>query len=98
MLLFDPLKPEYTAGLPLQSLRVRVCDHKLRELPIGDRTLEAHFGDFVMSQARKGEAEARRLALDIRYGSECTEALIAGRAAPRVRTRARTGIGRYRRS
>ncbi len=58
--------------------RIHVCDHKLRELPIGDRTLGAHFGDFVISQAKKGEAEARRLALDIRYGSECTEALIAG--------------------
>ena len=78
MLAFDPIKPEYTAGLRLHCLRIHVCDHKLRELPIGDRTLEAHFGDFVISQAKKGEAEARRLALDIRYGSECTEALIAG--------------------
>ena len=58
MLSFDPLKPEYTAGLRLQSLRVHVCDHKLRELPIGDRTLEAYYGHFVFSQARKGVAEA----------------------------------------
>jgi hypothetical protein len=81
MLAFDPLKPEYTAGLRLHCLRIHVCDHKLRELPISDRTLEAYYGHFVFSQARKGEAEAQRLASDVRYGSECTEALIAGRAA-----------------
>jgi hypothetical protein len=58
-----------------------VRDHKLRELSVNDRTLEAHYGGFVLSQARKGTAEARRLALDVRYGSIAHEGQIAGHAA-----------------
>ena len=81
MLAFDPLKPEYTAGLRLHCLRIHVCATSCVSFRLAIRTLEAHFGDFVISQANKGEAEARRLALDIRYGSDCTEALIAGRPA-----------------
>ena len=56
-------------------------DHKLRELSINDRTLEAHYGGFVLSQARKGTDEARRLALDVRYGSAGQGGQIAGHAA-----------------
>jgi hypothetical protein len=58
-----------------------VRDHKLGELSINDRTLEAHYGGFVLSQARKGTDEARRLALDVRYGSAGQEGQIAGHAA-----------------
>ena len=68
-LTFQPREPGYTAGLRLHSIRIHVRDHKLRELSINDRTLEAHYGGFVLSQARKGADEARRLALDVRYGS-----------------------------
>ena len=39
MLTFHPLEPEYTAGLRLQSIRIHVRDHKLRELSAADRTL-----------------------------------------------------------
>src|SRR5215468_2842005 len=66
---FQPREPGYTAGLRRHSIRIHVRDHKLRELSINDRTLEAHYGGFVLSQARKGTDEARRLALDVRYGS-----------------------------
>ena len=68
-LTFQPREPGYTAGLRLHSIRIHVRDHKLREVSINDRTLEAHYGGFVLSQARKGTDEARRLALDVRYGS-----------------------------
>ena len=68
-LTFQPREPGYTAGLRVHSIRIHVRDHKLRELSINDRTLEAHYGGFVLSQARKGADEARRLALDVRYGS-----------------------------
>ena len=81
MLTFQPLEPEYTAGLRLQSLQIHVRDHKLRELAIGDRTLEAHYGGFLLSQSRKGANEARRLALDVSYGRPAREARIAGCAA-----------------
>ena len=62
-------------------IRIHVRDHKLRELSINDRTLEAHYGGFVLSQARKGTDEARRLALDVRYGSAGQGGQIAGHAA-----------------
>ncbi len=78
MLAFQPLVPKHTAGFPLQSIRIHVRDHKLRELSVGDRTLEAHYGGFSLSQARRGENEARRLALDVSYGRTGRDAQIAG--------------------
>ena len=56
-------------------------DHKLWELSVNDRALEALYGGFVLSQACKGTDEARRLALDVRYGSAGQEGQIAGHAA-----------------
>jgi hypothetical protein len=81
MLTFQPLEPVHTAGLRLQSIRIYARDHKMRELPVGDRTLEAHYGSFSLSQARKGASEARRLALDVSYGRTGRDAQIAGCAA-----------------
>jgi hypothetical protein len=81
MLLFQPRGPRYTAGAGLQALRIHVRDHKSRDVPIGDRTLEAHYGQFVLSQALKGVDEARRLALVVSYGRAPREARIAGRPA-----------------
>lgn len=78
MLTFHPLEPRYTAGLRLQSIRIHVRDHKLRELPVGDRTLEAHYGAFVLTEARKGAIEARRLALHVPYGRDGRDIEIAG--------------------
>jgi hypothetical protein len=80
MLTFRPLEPKNTAGLRLQSIQIHVRDHKLRELPIEDRTLEAHYGGFVLSQARKGADEARRLARAV-SGRAAREGRIAGRVA-----------------
>ena len=81
MLTFQPLRPRNTMGLQLQSIRIHVRDHKLRELATSGRTLEAHYGGFVLSEARKGVDEARRLALAVPYGSAGRESRIAGRAA-----------------
>ncbi len=81
MLAFRPLEPKNTAGCGLQSLSVHVRDHKLRELSIADRTLEAHYGAFVLSQARKGAEEARRLALAVPYGATGCDARVGGCAA-----------------
>jgi hypothetical protein len=63
-LTFRPVVPKDTAGCTLTSLQIHVRDHKGRELPKADRTLEAHYGRFVLSQSQKGGAEARRQALD----------------------------------
>jgi hypothetical protein len=41
MLDFEPREPTETAGHRLQSLQIHIRDHRLRELPIGGRTLEA---------------------------------------------------------
>ena len=81
MVTFQPLEPGHTAGLRLQSIQIHVRDHKRRELPIEDRTLEAQYGGFVLSQSRKGAEEARRLALNGSYGRAAREARIAGRDA-----------------
>ena len=81
MLSFEPLRPVRTAGLRLQALRVHVLDHKRRELAIGDRTLEAHYGGFVFTQAHKPGGEARRWALEQRYGPEPKPAEIGGHPA-----------------
>lgn len=81
MLTFRPRKPRYTAGCPLQSLQIHIRDHKLRELAITDRTLEAHYGAFVVSQARKEIKEAKRLALSAHYGISGADDKVAGNSA-----------------
>lgn len=81
LLTFRPLRPGHTEGFELQSLRVHMRDHKRRELPAGERSLEAHYGAFVLSQARKGREEARRLALDVQYGRASRATRIAGHEA-----------------
>lgn len=68
LLTFVPRVPGETLGRPLAGLRVHVRDHKKRDVPIGERSLEAHYGAFVVSQKRVEAAEARRLALEVRYG------------------------------
>ena len=78
MLTFAPLLPTHTAGLRLQALRIHVRDHKMRDLAPGERSLEAHYGGFTVSQAHKGAAEARRLALLVSYGREGHDMLVAG--------------------
>jgi hypothetical protein len=81
MLTFQPRQPAFTAGRELQSLRIYVRDHKMRDLRIGERSLEVHYGSFVVSQSRKGIAEARRLALEVSYGQNLREGAIAGHPA-----------------
>jgi len=81
MLAFRPVKPAYTAGCRLQALRIHTRDHKLQVVSVADRTLEAHYGDFVLSQTRKGLDEARRLAFKVSYGRDPRDAQIAGRTA-----------------
>ena len=81
LLAFEPRVPKDTAGLPLSSLRIHVRDHKLRTVPLTDRTLEAYYGRFSLSQCRKGEKEARRSALEISYGQSPRAVRIAGNDA-----------------
>ena len=66
ILTFQPRVPTATGGRSLQSLRVYVRDHKLRPVAMQHRTLEAHYGDFALSQSRPGAETARnwRLARD----------------------------------
>ena len=80
MLTFTPFEPTFTAGLERAGLRIFIRDHKMRDVPVGERSLEAHYGRFVLSQSRKGVDEARRLALDVSYGLQPYEAMIAGHA------------------
>jgi hypothetical protein len=78
LLTFEPRVPKDTVDLPLSFLRVHVRDHKRREVPLADRTLEAHYGKFSLSQCRKGVGEARRSAIDVAYGQSPFAVRIAG--------------------
>jgi hypothetical protein len=81
LLAFVPGVPKATAGLAPPALCVYVRDRKLRAVPVGERTLEAHYGRFVLSQSRRTPEEAQRLALDVSYGRAPQEASILGRPA-----------------
>jgi hypothetical protein len=81
LLAFRPVEPRDTAGQGVESIRIHVRDHKQRQLAIEDRTLEVHYGAFVLSQSRRGASDARRLALDVSYGQNAREVRIAGHSA-----------------
>lgn len=78
MVEFEPRAPSETAGRALRGLHVHVRDHRDRDLPRERRTLEAHYDGFVVSQSRPGTAEAKRLALDVRYGQDPVTVRLAG--------------------
>ncbi|MEQ8861713.1 MAG: hypothetical protein RIC56_23980 [Pseudomonadales bacterium] len=75
---FTPLRPAHTAGRELKSLSVFVRDHRHRELAEADRSLEAHYVDFVVSQSSPGPTEARRKALEVSYGADPVEIWVGG--------------------
>jgi hypothetical protein len=81
LLTFEPRQPTVPKDLEAARLRIYVRDHKMRELAVDERTLEAYYNGFVFTQSRKGVEEARRLALDVSYGREPREASIGGHAA-----------------
>jgi hypothetical protein len=78
---FEPTAPTRTAGFTLDAIRVFVRDHEHREVPPTRRTVELHYGGFVVSQSGPGPAEARRLALETSYGRSPIEAQLLGRSA-----------------
>ena len=77
---FEPRVPSHTEGLELGSLSIYLRDHKMRVVPPEDRTLEAHYGDFVLSQSQPGIDEARRQALEVSYGQALGECRVHGHA------------------
>ena len=66
-------------------------DHKLREILINDRTLEAHYGGFVLSQARKVPTKPDD------WRSMCGMAVPDKRGRLQVTRRESTSSGRNRR-
>jgi hypothetical protein len=93
MLNFRPVEPAHTAGFQLQSIQIHVRDHKGRELGRQTGSLEAHYGAFVLTQARKGiPRRGPTPALDVSYGRTARTAQIAGHQA-RARARAGTPPG-----
>lgn len=79
LLTFRPIPPGYTAGFGLAAIRVFVRDHRMRDVPMTRRTVELHYGGFVVSQSRPGREEARQLAVEVRYGASPVEVLVLGR-------------------
>jgi hypothetical protein len=78
MLVFEPRHPPETAGHALESLSIFVRDHRHRDLPVAERSLEAHYGAFSLAQSRKGEEEARRWVVEIPYGRAPYAVTVAG--------------------
>lgn len=79
---FEPRRPGFTAGFALASLTVYVMDHRKRRLPLGARSVEAHYGGFVIDQKRAASAaEAKRRALSIPYGRAAATVSVAGHEA-----------------
>ena len=81
MLTFQPLRPTHSQRFSVRSIAIYVRDHKHRELPVSDRSVEAYYDGFVLTQARRGEDEAKRLVLDVPYGRAPRATRIAGRKA-----------------
>ena len=78
---FEPSMPAAASSGEVCSLAVFVRDHRQRELPRRERSLEAHFADFVLAQACPGAAQAKRQALETSYGRSSLELRVAGREA-----------------
>lgn len=77
MLSFRPIEATRLKAHRLQWIRVWVRDHKMRELPVSGRTVEAGYGPFTLSQAWRGVGEARRHALEVSYGRDGRETHVA---------------------
>lgn len=70
LLTFSPFLPAFTAGCELDSIAVFVMDHRRREVSKRERSVDLHYGWFVVSQQAPGSDEARRLALEVAYGPD----------------------------
>ena len=64
-------------GRPLSKLEVYVRDLK-RRLPISERILEARYPGVAFAQSQKDEPEARRQALEVKYGQDPQTVVIGG--------------------
>jgi hypothetical protein len=78
---FTPRRLGNAGARQLRSLQVHIRDHRDRDVPVGDRTLEAHFGEFVFSQSQHSAAEARRKALETSYGTAARPGRVGGHEA-----------------
>ncbi|MBT8487471.1 MAG: hypothetical protein HKN72_16815 [Gemmatimonadetes bacterium] len=67
---FQPHVPEHTVGFSLGSLGVWIKDHKRRRVSQARRSLEAHYGGFVLAQSQPGMHEAANLAMETSYGPD----------------------------
>lgn len=76
---FVPRIPAFSASRDLKRLAVHVMDHKKRDLPLDQRSLEAYYDGFIFSQAYKGRAKAKHEALEVSYGENPRVASIRGR-------------------
>ena len=93
LLEFEPVRPTRTQGRKLVSLAVYLRDHRHRDLPSQQRSLEAHYDGFVFSQSRRTAEEAKRMALEVSYGRAPAQAHIAGREARVYQLGAEPGPG-----
>lgn len=77
MVVFEPRWPSLEPA-EAAALRVHARDHRRRDLPPAGRTLEAHYGQFVLSQASPGPEASARLALRTDYGPSARPVRVDG--------------------
>jgi hypothetical protein len=79
LVVFGPIQLATVTQSELVSLAVHIRDHKRRDLPITDRTLEAYYDDFTFSQRMCATSkEAKRMAVEISYGPAPRKAIVGG--------------------
>ncbi|ANM30067.1 hypothetical protein ABI59_11540 [Acidobacteria bacterium Mor1] len=84
---FIPRTPRETLGFPVDSMHVFVRDHKQREVPVSERSLEVYYRlkndgpGFVLSQSCPGTPEAERRAFQRSYGQDGRPTRVAGKPA-----------------
>ncbi len=69
--------PRHTLGAAVEVLQAFIRDHRMRDVPQRERSLEAHFGTFVLSQSCPGVRDARE-AMATPYGSDPRPVMIGG--------------------
>jgi 3-oxoadipate enol-lactonase len=75
---FKPIVPRKTRGRQLKRFRVHIRDHKARDLPKRERTLEAYYDGFAFTQRLRSPDDARRDAMGPRYGPKTRDVVIGG--------------------
>ncbi|MEZ5559522.1 MAG: hypothetical protein R3E86_13385 [Pseudomonadales bacterium] len=81
LLTFEPVAPEMLGGCRRRSMYVFVLDHRQRHVAVPERSFEAHYDTFVLTQTRRSIEQARHPVLAVSYGRDGADTRIGTLAA-----------------